>query len=66
MAGQGRKVMDVAIVKRLIRNHIEIAERKKTEQLQSGEDGLVEQVVIMTLNDILNSIESYEIDDDDN
>lgn len=56
--------MDVAIVKRLIRNHIAIAETKKSEQLRSGENGLVERVVIMTLNDILNSIESYEMDDD--
>jgi len=55
--------MDVAIVKRLIRNHIEIAETKKEIQLQNGEDGLVESVVIMTLNDILNSIESYEMDE---
>ncbi len=55
--------MNIAIVKRLIRNHIEIAEMQKAVQLQNGEDGLVERVVIMTLNDILNSIESYEMDE---
>jgi hypothetical protein len=59
-------MMDVALVKRLIRNHIAMAEIKKTEQIQNGDDGVIEQVVIMTLNDILNSIEAYEIDDDDN
>lgn len=57
--------MDVAIVKRLIRNHIEMAETKKTEQIQEGEEGLVEQVLIMTLRDILNAIESYEMDEYD-
>jgi hypothetical protein len=55
--------MTVNQIKDMINGHIRVAELRRENELQNGDDGVCSQVVAMSLRDVLNSIEAYEMDE---
>lgn len=55
--------MTVAAIKQMIRNRIAVDEMTQKDKRQNGETGEGEEIALLTLRDILQQIEAFELDE---